>query len=126
MSEPGSQIRSHRDLVAWQKAMDLVVAVYQASKAFLKEETYGLTNQLQRAAVSVPANIAEGQGRRSKSEFRNFLGNARGSLLEVDTHLEIALRLGYIDAERHSDLRTKLQEAGRILNGLLRSLTTDL
>ena len=126
MSESGSQIRSHRDLIAWQKAMDLVVAVYHASKVFPKEEAYSLTNQLRRAAVSVPANIAEGQGRRSKSEFRQFLGNARGSLLELDTHLELAERLGYLKQEHHSELHKRLEEVGRVLNGLLRSLTTDL
>lgn len=65
-------IRSHRDLVTWQKAMDLVVAVYDASRTFPKEETYGLTSQLRRAAVSIPANIAEGQGRRLKENFSNF------------------------------------------------------
>ena len=126
MSESGGRIRSHRDLVAWQKAMDLVVAVYSASKTFPKEETYGLTNQWRRAAVSVPANIAEGQGRRSKSEFRQFLGNARGSLLELDTHLKLATRLGYLSEEQHSHLHMRLQEVGRVLNGLLRSLNTDL
>ncbi|MGH9942695.1 MAG: four helix bundle protein [Pyrinomonadaceae bacterium] len=87
------QIRNHRDLVAWQKAMNLVVNVYQASQQFPKDETYGLTSQMRRAAVSIPANIAEGQGRRSKAEFRQFLGTARGSVLELDTHLELALRL---------------------------------
>ena len=126
MSDSGGQIRSHRDLVAWQKAMDLVVAVYHASKSFPRDELYGLTNQLRRAAVSVPANVAEGQGRRSKSEFRQFLGNARGSLLELDTHLELALRLGYLQPDKHAELRQQLQEVGRIINGLLRSLTTDL
>ena len=72
MTEVGSQVRSHRDLVAWQKAMDLVVAVYDNSKMFPGEELYGLINQMRRAAVSVPANIAEGQGRRSKMSFDSF------------------------------------------------------
>jgi four helix bundle protein len=106
--------------------MDLVVAVYHVSKSFPREETYGLTDQLRRAAVSVPANIAEGQGRRSKGEFRQFLGNARGSLLELDTHLELAMRLGYIKPECHAELALKLQEVRRLTNGLLRSLSTDL
>ena len=87
MALDGSQIRSHRDLIAWQKAMVLVEDVYRITAVFPKEEIYGLTSQIKRAAVSIPANIAEGQGRRSKREFQQFLGNARGSLLELDTHL---------------------------------------
>jgi four helix bundle protein len=120
------QIKDHRDLIAWQKVMNLVTSIYKASKNFPKEELYGLTSQLRRAAVSIPANIAEGQGRRSKPEFRQFLGHARGSLLEVDTHLEIALRLEYLSLKEHSQLHEQLKEIGRIINGLLRSLTSDL
>jgi four helix bundle protein len=121
-----SKIKSHRDLIVWRKAMDLVVLVYKATEAFPKHELYGLTNQIRRAASSVPANIAEGQGRRSKTEFRQFLGNARGSLLELDTHLELALRLNYLTASQHVRLHRDLDEVGRILNGLLRSLASDL
>ncbi len=106
--------------------MELVVCVYQASKQFPKDELYGLTSQLRRAAVSVPANIAEGQGRRSKAEFRQFLGNARGSLLELDTHLELALRLEYLSPSTHAPLQEQLREVWRIINGLLRSLTSNL
>jgi four helix bundle protein len=124
--EADYQIKDHRDLIAWQKAMNLVTSIYKASKNFPKEELYGLTSQLRRAAVSIPANIAEGQGRRSKPEFRQFLGHARGSLLEVDTHLEIALRLEYLNPKEHSQLHEQLKEIGRIINGLLRSLTSDL
>jgi len=120
------QIKSHRDLIAWQKAMELVVSVYKLSKSFPKEELYGLTSQLRRAAVSIPANIAEGQGRRSKTEFRQFLGNARGSLLELDTHLELALRLEYLNSKEHAAVQEQLREVGRIMNGLMRSLTSDL
>ena len=99
MADKKSEIKSHRDLIAWQKAMDLVVETYKVSQDFPKEELYGLTSQMRRAAVSIPANIAEGQGRRLSGEFTHFLGNARGSLLELDTHLEISLRLGYIKKE---------------------------
>ncbi len=120
------QIKSHRDLLVWQKGMDLVVAVYALSKAFPKDELFGLTSQTRRAAASVPANIAEGQGRRSKAEFRQFLGNARGSLLELDTHLELALRLGYCTHEEHCSLEQRRQEVTRMVNGLLRSLTSSL
>jgi four helix bundle protein len=126
MSVEGNAIRSHRDLVAWQKAMGLIVAVYQASKGYPKDELHALTSQTRRAAASVPANIAEGQGRRSRAEFRQFLGNARGSLLELDTHLELALRLGYLDEGDFKHLSGRLHEVGRLLNGLLRSLSTDL
>ena len=86
------------------------------------EETYGLTGQMRRAAVSVPANIAEGQGRRLSGEFQQFLGNARGSLFELDTHLEIALHLNYINTEQHQSVQEKIHEVGRLINGLLRSL----
>ncbi len=99
MSE--SNIKSHRDLIAWQKAMNLAEAVYQFTRSFPKEEIYGITSQIRRCAVSIPANIAEGQGRRSKKEFQQFLGHARGSLLELDTHLELTLRFGYINFEAY-------------------------
>src|SRR5436190_24255550 len=105
-------IKSHRDLIAWQKSMDLVVACYAATKTFPKDETYGLTSQFRRAAVSIPANIAEGQGRRLAKEFQQFLAHARGSLLELDTHLELALRLGYLNTEQHSSLLVKVHEVG--------------
>lgn len=121
-----TQIKTHRDLIVWQKAMDLVAVVYDVSKAFPREELYGLTNQTRRAAVSIPANIAEGQGRRSKKEFQQFLGNSRGSLLELDTHLDLAFRFGYIKREQYLILQEQIREVGRLLNGLLRSLNTDL
>jgi four helix bundle protein len=92
-------IRSHRDLIVWQKAIDLVVSVYAATENFPKTELYGLTSQIRRCATSIPANIAEGQGRRLPGEFIQFLGNARGSLLELDTHLEIARRLNMLSEE---------------------------
>ena len=106
--------------------MDLVVLIYQGTAGFPKHELYGPTSQTRRAAVSIPANIAEGQGRRSKSEFRQFLGNARGSLLELDTHLELALRLKYLTPSQHERIQQHLVEVGRITNGLLRSLASDL
>ena len=118
----GRAIRSHRDLIVWQKAMDLVVSVYRETEAFPKTEIYGLTSQVRRAAVSVPANIAEGQGRRLAGEYIQFLAHARGSLLEVDTHLEIASRLGFVSPTTYSNLTDQLQEVRKLLNGLLRSL----
>ena len=87
--------KSYRELVAWQKAMLLVTEIYRATKTFPIEERYGLTNQLRRAAVSVPSNIAEGQARFSSRDFHRFLGIARGSL-EIETQVEIAKSLGYL------------------------------
>ena len=118
-------IRSHRDLIVWQKSMDLVVSVYRATESFPKAEVYGLTSQIRRAVTSIPANIAEGQGRRLTKEFLYFLANARGSLWELDTHLESAARLGFLTSEVHKELRLQLDEVGRILNGLMRSVTNS-
>ncbi|HXL81162.1 MAG TPA: four helix bundle protein [Pyrinomonadaceae bacterium] len=118
------EIKSHRDLIVWQKSMDLVTAVYKLTDDFPKSELYGLTSQIRRCAASIPANIAEGQGRRLAGEFLQFLGNARGSLLELDTHLEIAVRLGMLNRELHSTLMEQLIEVRKLLNGLMRSIRT--
>lgn len=118
-------IKSHRDLIVWQKAMEMTVSIYHLTKNFPKEETYGLVSQIRRASASIPANIAEGQGRRLSREFQQFLGNARGSLLELDTHLELSFRIGYINKNQHYDLREKISEVGRMLNGLMRSLNKN-
>ncbi|HEX9545422.1 MAG TPA: four helix bundle protein [Pyrinomonadaceae bacterium] len=123
MSDVSRQkIQSHRDLIVWQKSMDLVTAVYKLTDDFPKSELYGLTSQIRRCAASIPANIAEGQGRRLAGEFLQFLGNARGSLLELDTHLEIAVRLGMLNKESHSTLMEQLMEVRKLLNGLMRSI----
>src|ERR1044072_7523986 len=106
--------------------MDLVVLIYQATAAFPKHELYGLTSQLRRAAASIPANIAEGQGRRSKPEFCQFLGNARGSVVELDNQLELALRLKYLTDSQYERIHKDLDEVGRLTNGLLRSLNSNL
>lgn len=121
MSTP-KQIKSHRDLIVWQKAMKLVESVYEATASFPKEEPYALTSQIRRAVVSISSNIAEGQGRRMAKEYLYFLANARGSLLELDTQLEIALRLSYLTEAKYSELHTQLDEVARILNGLMRSV----
>src|SRR6266481_2364790 len=91
------KVKSYRDLIAWQKAIDMVTSVYKATANFPKDELYGLTSQLRRAAVSVPSNIAEGQGRRTTGEFIHFLGMARGSLNEVQTQTHVALKLGLMN-----------------------------
>src|SRR5215471_19457842 len=99
--------------------MELVTAVYRATANFPKDELFGITSQLRRAAVSIPSNIAEGQGRLSEKEFRFFLGQARGSLMEVETQLQIAENLGYLEKEATVELLKMCAEVGRILNGLL-------
>lgn len=103
--------------------MDLTVNVYAVTKQFPKEELYGLTSQVRRSAASIAANVAEGQGRRSSSEFCQFLAHARGSLLELDTHLELALRIGVLPDAEYEKLKLQLDDVGRLLNGLLRSIT---
>lgn len=124
--ESRMSIRSYRDLEVWQKAMSLVVDCYKTASEFPRTELYGLTSQLQRAAVSVPANVAEGQGRSHTKEFLNHLSIAYGSLMEVETHLFIAARLGYIDALALNALLEKSAEIGRMLNGLIQALTRKL
>ena len=116
------QVRNYKDLIVWQKAMDLVFDVYRVTAAFPREEVYGLTNQLRRSAVSVPSNIAEGHGRATKGEFIQFLCHSRGSLLELETQVLIASSLGYLDNSQQELLQTNIAEIARILNGLLSSL----
>ncbi len=116
--------KNYRDLVAWQKAMELVVEVYRTTKSFPADEKFGLTSQLQRAAVSVAANIAEGQGRFGEREFVNFLSIAHGSLRETETHVQIAFRLDYITKEQQDALLDQAASVGRLINGLANSLRT--
>jgi four helix bundle protein len=113
---------SFKDLRVWQEAMRLVVELYRATAQFPRHELYGLSQQLRRAAVSVPSNIAEGKGHRSDREFGNFLLHARGSLLEVQTQIMIAKELQYIHAEEAQRLLTSADAIGRSLNGLINSL----
>ena len=120
-------IKSYRDLDVWQKSMDAAVVVYQITKSFPADERFGLTNQVRRAVASVPANIAEGHGRLHKLDYVRFLSIACGSLMEVETHLQLSLRLEYITRDQLKLIWSGLQEVGRLLNGLIRSLraTTD-
>jgi four helix bundle protein len=113
---------TYRDLVAWQKAIDLCELVYRASAAFPQHELYGLTSQIRRGAVSVPSNLAEGAGRITNGEFLQAVGYARGSLLEVETQLIIANRLGYLGCTEMDSLFRATTEVGKLTNGLLRSL----
>jgi four helix bundle protein len=115
-------VRSYRELVVWKKAIELVTEIYRSTQSFPKCEIYGLTGQLRRAAVSIPSNIAEGQGRISRGEFRQFLGHARGSVFELDSQILVARNLGYLNDDGANLLLERIHEVGRILNGLLASL----
>ncbi|MGD0796422.1 MAG: four helix bundle protein [Acidobacteriaceae bacterium] len=115
-------VESFRELTVWQRAIELSVAVYRMTAVFPKEEMYGLTCQIRRASVSVASNIAEGQGRCSPGEFRQFPGMARGSNLELQTHLVIAERLGYGVASSIAECEGLSFEVGRMLNGLMKTL----
>ena len=116
-------VKSYQDLIVWQKAMDLVQMVYETTKQFPKDELYALTNQLRRAAVSIPSNIAEGHARQSTAEFRNFLSIARGSLAEVETQLRIATRLNYMTQEQLNPILSLSVEINKMTNSLMKKLT---
>ena len=118
----GSPVRSHRDLIAWQKAIDLAEACYLLTSQFPKDELYGLTSQTRRAAVSVAANIAEGYGRQTKPAHLSFLRIARGSLRELETHLIIADRIRLAEAAPLAALLEKCDEQARILHALIEKL----
>ena len=112
----------YRDLIAWKKALRLVLAIYRATSKFPSEEKFGLTAQLRRAGISVPSNIAEGQGRNSRGEFLHHLRIALGSLKEVETQLLISIGLGYLRQDQTSELMTLVDDVGRLINGLSKSL----
>jgi four helix bundle protein len=112
----------YKDLIAWQKAMDLVAALYDATEAFPKRETYSLADQMRRAAVSIPSNIAEGQAHYSSHEFRHFLRHSRGSLAELETQVLIAQQRNYLSESQAGELLKRSHEVGRILSGLINSL----
>ncbi len=114
--------RSYRELIVWQKAKGLAVQTYRATEQFPRPETYGLTSQIRRAAISIASNIAEGQGRLTSGEFKHFLGQARGSLLELDTQLAIALDLNYLTPDRYSTLDHDAYQVLGLLNRLIESL----
>ncbi len=116
-------IKSYRDLEVWKKAMDLVVKCYKITKKFPRSEIYGLTSQLQRAAVSIPSNIAEGHQRQHSKEFLQHLSIAYASLAELETHIEIARRLEYIDEDYANTVLNPAAEIGRMINGLRKSIT---
>ncbi len=123
---PAPEVQSYRDLTVWQKSLDVVVACYRLTREFPVHEQYGLTSQLRRAAVSVPANIAEGHGRRSTREYLHHLRIAYGSLMELETHLQIAGRLNYVLDADLATILSATEEVGRMLNGLQSALERRL
>jgi|SRR5215469_1854559 len=114
--------KHYKDLIAWQKAMDLVEAIYGLTDKFPKREVYSLTDQIRRAVVSVPSNIAEGQAHFNPREFLHFLRHSRGSLAELETQILIAQRLKYCDPNDITPILQQIDELSRILSGLVNSL----
>ena len=117
------KMRSHKDLDAWKKSMDLVDSIYKVTKSFPNEELYSLTNQMRRAAISIPSNIAEGAARGSKNDFIRFLYIALGSLSELETQVIIANRLGYLT--NPNNLLNDIGIIRKLINGLIYSLKRD-
>ena len=113
---------TYRDLIAWQQAMEFAVQIYEVTKSFPRDVIYCLTNQMRRAANSVPCNIAEGHGRRTKKDFSHFLSIANGSLREVETQITISERLGYLEPSAATKLLEQTDRIGRLIKGLSRSL----
>ena len=118
----GMPSRNYTDLIAWQKATDLVEATYRATVTLPPDERYGLSAQMRRAAVSIPSNIAEGQGRRTDGEFLNQLSVAHGSVRELETHVMLAKRLQFFEMDVVNELLHRLSEVGRLVTGLSQSL----
>ena len=115
------QGKNHKELLVWQKAMQLVVDVYNLIRLLPKEETYGLSDQMRRAAISIPSNIAEGNARSSQKDMVHFLYIAQGSRAELKTQLELCELIGYISKERLEPVLMQTQEIGRMLSGLIKS-----
>ena len=118
-----SGVRSHRDLLVWQKGMDLAADVYRLSRSWPRDEVYGLTSQARRAAAAIPANIAEGYGRQSTASYAQFLKIARGSLNELETHLLLAERVGLTKPGSCADTLQQVDQLGKMLGGLIRSVS---
>ena len=117
--------KPHKKLIAWRKSMDLVEKIYELTRAFPREEVYGLSSQMRRAAISVPSNIAEGAAGRSQVQFRNYRSVAIGSLNELSTQLEIAHRIRYLEASVFGDTESQIDECLAVTYGLRKSLRWD-
>ena len=120
-----TMINSYKDLKVWNKAMDLTTMVYDALKTFPPKEEYGLSSQMRRSSVSIPSNIAEGYGRNSTLDYCRFLQIALGSAYELETQVELARRLDYVDNDTANKLTTQLTEVGRMLNSLINKIKPD-
>ncbi len=120
--EKTKQVKTYRDLVVWQKSMALVTEIYKQTKSFPKDETYGLTSQIRRCAVSIPSNIAEGYGRNSTSDYVRFLRVAAGSLYELQTQMEISSNLRYLNKSNFDRLYESSREIERMLSSLTKKL----
>ncbi|HEY6446639.1 MAG TPA: four helix bundle protein [Acidobacteriaceae bacterium] len=116
------KMRTFRDLQVWQRSMKLAIEIYAVTKAFPKEELFGLTSQLRRAAVSIPSNIAEGYGRDTEKVFALFVNQARGSLYEVETQIELCRSLGLLNPRQSDQVLANAAEIGRMMHGLIRKL----
>ena len=119
-----AEIKTHKDLLVWKKGIDLVEQIYKFTKQFPKEELYDITNQMRRCAVSIPANIAEGSGRKNKAEFIQFLHIALGSASELETHLIISQRLGFLSINSYDEIMNALNEIIKMICGLINSLNS--
>lgn len=119
-------VTHYQDLEVWQAAMDLAEECYQGTRAFPKEEMFGMTSQIRRAAASIPANIAEGHGRATTKDFLNFLSIARGSLTELETHLLLAHRVGVLPQSKRDQLLQLTDRTSRMLSGLRKALLRKL
>ncbi len=115
----GSSIKTYRDLVVWQKSMAFVTGVYKVTKTFPKEEQFGLVSQMRRCAVSIPSNVAEGYGRRSRGEYARFLQVVMGSLFEIQTQLQIALNFEFLDKSEFGSSFDRSREIERMLSALI-------
>ena len=119
-------LKSYRDFTVWQKSMDLATEIYRVVKLLPKAETYALSDQMRRSAVSIPSNIAEGQGRNSKREFINFLGFASGSHRELETQLQLCVKVGYMTEEEIFSAMNLCEEVGKMLSTLRKKLKDSL
>ena len=114
--------KSYRDLEVWQKSMVLAKEVYQVTSSFPTDEKFGLTNQMRRAAVSIPSNLAEGHARSGTQEFKHFISIAIGSVAELETQILLSVELGYLNRDRENDLLVELDTIGKMLRGLHKAL----
>lgn len=114
--------KPHKKLDVWKMAMELATVIYKITEGFPSDERFGLISQLRRAAISIPSNIAEGAARQGKAEFRNFLSMGQGSLSELDTQLELSVRLGYLDSQKYNEVLSMLVRIDKMLTALIRSL----